>query len=313
MHVACSQRTMRTWFDQHEPVTAEPIIADYEEFLLEQLAAKPTIGYKLMMKVIRDAKGAIFREAPIRAWLAAHKGASPIPMAVAAASDSIVTPTMGQASSSSGAAMPLLDLSGLEQHADFLRRRLSEEPAITLVALRDRLIQTHGVSCLERTMQTWLERARAIAPKRAIKRGLSGLPTLENLEEHADYLRGLLADDATMGYWKLRGSIGFPRHRDHDAAVARSLSWEVPMGSNSRSYRRPPMLRCRRLAAIRRKTITRVEQPTCYDLHAIERVVRAVFAMTCTKCTMERFMQKPFNSMVDVSIGFSAKMNIPFF
>ena len=40
---------------------AEPLIADYEEFLLEQLAAKPTIGYKLMMKAIRDAKGAIFK------------------------------------------------------------------------------------------------------------------------------------------------------------------------------------------------------------------------------------------------------------
>ena len=63
-----------------------------------------------------------------------------------------------------------------------LRQQLSEEPAITLVALRDRLIQMHGVSCLERTMQSWLERARASAPKRAIKRGTSDLPTLESLE-----------------------------------------------------------------------------------------------------------------------------------
>ena len=52
-------------------------------------------------------------------------------------------------------------------------------------------------------MRSWLERARAAAPKRAIKRGPSDLPTLENLEEHGDYLRGLLADDETMGFWKL--------------------------------------------------------------------------------------------------------------
>ena len=56
-------------------------------------------------------------------------------------------------------------------------------------------------------MRSWLERARAIAPKRAIKRGSSDLPTVENLEEHGDYLRGLLEDDASMGCKRLRESM----------------------------------------------------------------------------------------------------------
>ena len=56
-------------------------------------------------------------------------------------------------------------------------------------------------------MRSWLERARASAPKPASKRSSSDLPTLENLEEHGDNLRDLLADDATMGYRKLRESM----------------------------------------------------------------------------------------------------------
>ena len=124
------------------------------------------------MNKINKAKGVKFKEAPIRKWLSAHKGAKP---------------TMGQASSSSVASMPLLDLSGLDQHAEFLHVQLSEEPAITAVVLRDKLIQDCGVSCSDRTMRSWLERARATAPKRAIKRGDSDLPTLENLDAYGDY------------------------------------------------------------------------------------------------------------------------------
>ena len=33
MHVTCSKRSMQTWFDHHEPITAEPVIADYEDYL----------------------------------------------------------------------------------------------------------------------------------------------------------------------------------------------------------------------------------------------------------------------------------------
>ena len=139
-----------------------------------------------MCTAIKKAKGVTFKEAPIRTWLAAHKGARPMPAADAA-------------SSSSAPSMALLQLSDMEAYADFLRQELSEVPTITAAQLREKLIQEHAVSCSEQTMRSWLERARATAPKRAIKRGSSDLPTLENLEEHGDYLRGLLAEDPSMG------------------------------------------------------------------------------------------------------------------
>ena len=88
-----------------------------------------------------------------------------------------------------------------------MRKELSEVPTITVTGLRDKLIQEYAVSCLERTMQTWLDRARAVAPKRAIKRGSSDLPTLENLEDQGDYLRGLFADDQSMGRRQLREAM----------------------------------------------------------------------------------------------------------
>ena len=56
-------------------------------------------------------------------------------------------------------------------------------------------------------MRQWLERARAIVPKRVIKRGSSDLPTLEDLEEYGDYLRGLLAEDPSLRHVKLREAI----------------------------------------------------------------------------------------------------------
>ena len=44
-------------------------------------------------------------------------------------------------------------------------------------------------------------------PKRAIKRGFSDLPTLEDPEEYGDYLRGLLAEDPSLRRFKLREAI----------------------------------------------------------------------------------------------------------
>jgi len=186
---------METWFSHHKPVVLEPTIADHEDFLLEQLAAKPSIGYKAMCSAIHKARGVTFKEAPIRAWLAAHKGALPMPIAEAA-------------SSSSGPSMALLRLSNLDEYEDFLQQHLSESPAITITELRDKLIQEHAVSCLEDTMRSWLDRARAAAPKRAIQRGSSDLPELEDIEEeYGDYLRVLLAEDPSLGWRKLREAI----------------------------------------------------------------------------------------------------------
>ena len=56
-------------------------------------------------------------------------------------------------------------------------------------------------------MQKWLNRARAIVPKRVIRRGSSDLPTLEDLEEYGGYLRGLLAEDPSLRWFKLREAI----------------------------------------------------------------------------------------------------------
>ena len=180
MNVTCSRQAMRTWLDSHEPITVEPTIAEHEDFLFEQFKKKPTIGSTAMCTAIRKAKGVTFKEAPIRLWLAAHKNALPMPTATAA-------------SSSSAPSMALLQLTDMKQYADFLRQQLVDSALITAALLRDKLIQERAVSCLEDTMRSRLDRARvAAAPKRAIKRGSSDLPTLENLEEHGDYLRDCL-------------------------------------------------------------------------------------------------------------------------
>ena len=56
-------------------------------------------------------------------------------------------------------------------------------------------------------MRSWLERARATAPKRTIKRGSSDLPTLENLDAYDDYLRSLLAEDPSLKWFTLREAM----------------------------------------------------------------------------------------------------------
>ena len=117
MSVTCGRKAMRTWLSNHEPSTVEPTIAEHEDFLFEQLVKNPSIGSKAMMTAILKGRGVTFKEAPIRAWLAAHKGVLPTPIAEAA-------------SSSSGPSMALLQLSDMDQYADFLHRQLSETAGI---------------------------------------------------------------------------------------------------------------------------------------------------------------------------------------
>ena len=112
MNVTSSTRAMRTWLSHHDPIIADPVIADYEEFLAQEVTANPSIGYKALMNKVKKAKGVSFREAPIRAWLAAHKGAP-----------AIATPAQVATSSSNGP-MAVLDLGGLEPYADWLRQQL---------------------------------------------------------------------------------------------------------------------------------------------------------------------------------------------
>ena len=118
---------MRTWCSHHKPITAEPTIAEHEDFLLEQLAKTPSIGYKALCTAIYNAKGVTFKETTIRAWLAAHKGALPMPYAEAA-------------SSSSGPSMALLQLSDFDGYEEFLQQCLSESPDITVTQLKAKVI-----------------------------------------------------------------------------------------------------------------------------------------------------------------------------
>ena len=109
---------MEVWLSHHEAITTEPDIADYEDFLLEQLAANLSIGKTALRTAIRKTKGMTFKAPPIRNWLAAHKGALPMPIAEAA-------------SSSPAPSMALLQLADMEQYEDFLRQQLSEAPTVT--------------------------------------------------------------------------------------------------------------------------------------------------------------------------------------
>ena len=44
MHVTCSKKAMRNWFSHHEPIIQ---LEDHEDFLLEQLAARPEVHQQL--------------------------------------------------------------------------------------------------------------------------------------------------------------------------------------------------------------------------------------------------------------------------
>ena len=127
MNVTCSRQTMQTWLGKHSAIVAEPDIADYEDFLSQQLASKPNMGYKLLCGSLKKAKGVTIREGPMRTWLSAHKKSSA----------SIGTmPVHGNSSSSSGPAMAELDLPGLGDYSEYLRQQLLEAPDSTVVAMR---------------------------------------------------------------------------------------------------------------------------------------------------------------------------------
>ncbi len=61
-NATCSKKTMRTWLDHHEPITMEPSITDYDDFLLRQLAAKPSIGSKAMCTAVLKARGSLSKK-----------------------------------------------------------------------------------------------------------------------------------------------------------------------------------------------------------------------------------------------------------
>ena len=177
-----------------------------------------------------------------------------------------------------------------EQYAVFLRQQLVDAPAITATLLRDKLIQERAVSCKEDTKRQWLNRARAIVPKRVVKRGSSDLPTLENPEEHGDYLRALLVDDSSLGYRKVREAIktkGF---------LVSEKSMRIWLDRYHRCVDREGLLPYEEALLdywFEHQAMTYMQG---------KEFLEQKHGVTCSKNTMMQWMQSPFLSMESVSI-----------
>jgi hypothetical protein len=285
---------MRTWLDKHEPVVVEPACADYETFLLEQLASKPSMGYKLLCGSLEKAKGVTIRYGPMRTWLSAHK-------------------------KSSSPAMAELDLSGLGDYTEYLSQQLLEAPDSTVVAMRDKLIGAHGVSCSQQTMRSWLERARAPIPKRVVKRGSSDLPTLDDPESQGDYLRGLLADDPTMGWRQIREAM---KQKGYLVKPKTIRIWMERQSDDSckrtRAKLAAPMegLPILTIAGLRKHQAALLREwhrRPGITYTQMKEYLEQELQCTCTKRTMECFMQQPFADMEQVTLQTLQKEEYLFF
>ena len=154
-------------------------------------------------------------------------------------------------------------------------------------------------------MRSWLERARAVAPKRAIKRGSSDLPTLENLEKHGDYLRGLLAEDPSIGRVRLREAI---KAKGFLVSEQTMRTWlDRHHGKSQRAVLSAPIegLPCLDAACLRQyeaKLLREWSSRPAMTYTQLKEWLEQSLAVTCTKRTMEYFMQTPFKSMAFVSI-----------
>ena len=146
-------------------------------------------------------------------------------------------------------------------------------------------------------MQSWLERARATAPKRAIKRGSSDLPTLENLEEYGDYLRSLLSEDPDMGYRKLREAIKAKGFLVTETTMQR---WFDRYHENcSRALLQAPI---QGLPTLDRKGLVPYQAELLQEWNSkpamtytqLKEFLDQQLGATCSKNTMMHFMQSPF-------------------
>ena len=193
----------------------------------------------------------------------------------------------------------------METYADFLLQELSEVPTITVTQLRAKLVQEHAVSCSDMTMRSWLERARATAPKRAIKRCSSDLPTVENLEEHGDYLRGLLEDDPTISFWHLREAM---KKKGFLVSGQTMHTWvDRHHGKRSRALLKAPIegLPCldrKGLLPYVAELLALLDSKPATTYTQLKELLERKFSMTCSKRTMQTWMQSPFDSMESVSI-----------
>ena len=150
-----------------------------------------------------------------------------------------------------------------------------------------------------------MERARAAAPKRAIKRGSSDLPTLENLDAYADFLRGLLGEDAIMGRWKLREAM---KAKGFLVSERTMRNWlDRYHGMCQRAIIAAPIkgLPCLDAAALRQhesKLLREWSSRPAMTYTQLKEWLEQTLAMTCTKWPMRNCMQTPFSLLDVVSI-----------
>ncbi len=154
-------------------------------------------------------------------------------------------------------------------------------------------------------MRSWLERERSIVPKRTLKRGSSDLPTLENVEEHGDYLRGLLAEDPSMRRFQLREAI---KAKGFLVSEQTMRTWlDRYHGKFQRAIIAAPIegLPCKVAAGLRRqeaKLLREWSSRPAMTYMQLKEWLEQTLAMTCTKQTMQKCMQTPFSLMDVVSI-----------
>jgi len=145
-------------------------------------------------------------------------------------------------------------------------------------------------------MRTWLERARSSVRKRAIKRGSSDLPTLEDLEEYGDYLRGLLAEDPSLGRRKLREAI---KEKGFLVSPTTMSNWlDRYHGKSKRTLLAAPIdgLPCLDLEGLRAydtELLSRWADEWDITYTRLKEFLEQEHGRTCSKETMQHWMQRP--------------------
>ena len=154
-------------------------------------------------------------------------------------------------------------------------------------------------------MRSWLDRARATAPKRAIKRASSDLPTLENLDAHDDYLRSLLAEDPSLRWFKLNEAM---KTRGFLVEQSALQSWlDRYHRKCQRAFLKGPI---EGLPVVDREGLLPYETQLLEFLDSnpdttytqLKELLEQKLGATCTKITMQRWKQAPFRSLPMVSI-----------
>ena len=151
-------------------------------------------------------------------------------------------------------------------------------------------------------MQHWLERARATVPKRALKRVSSDLPTLEDLGAHSDYLRGLLAEDPSMGYWKLREAMKTKGFLVTESIMQRWLKRYHEKCKYEAPIEGLPVVDREGLLPYEAQLLQFLDSKTGTTYMQAKEFLEQRLGATCSLNTMIHWMQAPFRSLPMVSI-----------